>query len=124
MLETFIIANRTEPNDAQTILGRSLASSRCDIDVKRGQITFEVEGCYAMFCFMNERVVSPNSSQSDAFALFPEIDMEDGLDCQDPSDFDWMSTEDPNQGYMKVKFAASTPPSIPKVEAQLLMSLL
>ena len=52
-----------------------------------------------MLCFfMDERVVSPNSSQSDAFLLSLEIDMEDGLDYQDPPDFDWISTEDLDQG--------------------------
>jgi len=36
---------------------------------------FEGEGSYAMFCFMDERVVSPNYSQLDAFSLSPEIDI-------------------------------------------------
>ena len=30
---------------------------------------------------------------------------------------DWISIEDPDNGYVKVKFAAPTPPSIPEVEA-------
>jgi len=41
--------------------------------------------------------------------------MEDGLDCQGPFDFNWISTEDSGQGYAKVEFSAPTPPS--KVEA-------
>jgi len=43
--------------------------------------------------------------------------MEDDWGCPDPSDFDWVSTEDSDQGYVKVEFAAPTPPSIPKGEA-------
>ena len=38
------------------------------------------------------------------------------MNFQDPPDFDWISTEDPNQGYVKVAFAAHMPRSIPKVE--------
>jgi len=62
-------------------------------------------------------VISPNSSLSDAFLLSPETDIEDGLNCKDPSDFDWISNEDSDQGYVEVEFAAPTPPSVPKVEA-------
>ena len=46
-----------------------------------------------------------------------KIEMEDGLNCHEPSDFDWFSTEDPDQGYVKVEFATPTPPSIAKVGA-------
>jgi len=42
--------------------------------------------------------------------------MEDDWGCPDPSDFDWLSTKDPDQGYVKMEFAAPTPPSIPEVE--------
>ena len=45
-----------------------------------------------------------------------EIEMEYYCDCPDPSDFDWISTRDPDQGYVKVKFAIPTPSSIPKVK--------
>jgi len=62
-------------------------------------------------------VVSPSFSSSDAFPLSPETDMADALNCQDPPNFDWISTKDPDQGYVKVEFAAPTPPSIPKVKA-------
>ena len=43
--------------------------------------------------------------------------MEDGWSCLDPSWSDWISTEDPDQGYVKVEFAAPMPPTIPEVEA-------
>jgi len=43
--------------------------------------------------------------------------MEDSFGCQDPSNFDWISTKYLDQGYVKVKFVAPTPPSIPKVKA-------
>jgi len=70
-----------------------------------------------MFCHMEEKVVSPNSSILDVFPPLPENGMEDILNCEDPSDFDWISTEYPNQRYVKVEFTAPMPPSIPKVEA-------
>jgi len=49
-----------------------------------------------MFYFMDEKVVSPNSSLSNALPLSPEIEMEDGLNCHNLSDFDWISTEYPD----------------------------
>ena len=61
MFEDFIIADITETDDAQIILNRPyLATSNCNIDVKVGHITFDVEGCYTMFCFMDEKVISLN----------------------------------------------------------------
>ena len=50
-LKDFIIADMTEADDAQIILGRPfLATPGCTIDVKGGQITFEVGVlCYALF---------------------------------------------------------------------------
>jgi len=43
VLKNFVIANITETDSAQIILGRSfLATSRCATDVKQGQIIFEV----------------------------------------------------------------------------------
>jgi len=65
---------------------------------------------------MDEQINSPNSFPSDVLPLAPEIKMEDGWSCPDPCDFDWISTEDPDQGYVKVKAAAPTPPSIADVE--------
>jgi len=118
VLENFIIADMTKTNAAQIILGRPfLATLGCNINVKKGWLTFEVEGCYAMFYFMDEIVVSPNSSQSDAFPLSPEIYMEDVLNCQDSPEFDWISTKDLDQGYIKIEFTTPTPPSVPEVEA-------
>jgi len=43
--------------------------------------------------------------------------MEDILNFEDPFDFDWISSEDPDQRYVKVEFATHMSPSIPKVEA-------
>jgi len=63
ILEDFIIANTTETDEAQIILGRPfLAILGYNIDVKRGRLTFKVGGCYAMVYFMDERVASPISS--------------------------------------------------------------
>ena len=116
-LEDFIISNMTKIDDAQIILGRPfLATSDCNIDVKKGRITFEVEGCHAMLCFIDKRVVYPNSSQSNAFPPSPEFNMEDILNWQDTPDFDWISIEDPDQGYVKMELAAPRLPNIPKVE--------
>ena len=51
VLEDFIIVDMLETDDAQIILGRPfMATTDCHIDVKRGQITFELQECYAMFC--------------------------------------------------------------------------
>ena len=50
MLENFIVADMTENDDAQIILNRPfLATAGCHIDIKRGRITFEVQGSYTMF---------------------------------------------------------------------------
>jgi len=101
VLEDFIIINMPEIDDAQIILGRPiLATAGCHIDVRKGRITFKVEGHYAVFCHMNEKVVSPNSSVLDEFPPSSEIDMEDVLNCEKPPDFNWISHEDPNQKYV------------------------
>ena len=88
-MEDFIIADITETNDAQIILGRPfMAIVGCHIDVRKGWITFEVQEYYAMFCHMEEKVVSPNSYLLDEFRSSSEIDKEDVLSCQDPPDID------------------------------------
>ena len=61
---------------------------------------------------MNEKVVSPNSSLFDLFPLSLKIKIDDGGSYSDR-----ISSKDPDQGYVKVEFAAPTPPSIPEVEA-------
>ena len=43
--------------------------------------------------------------------------MEDVLNCEDLPDFDWISTEDPDQRCVKVEFTTPMPPNMPKVEA-------
>jgi len=48
-----------------------------------------------MCCHMEEKAVSPNSSLLDEFFPSPKFDIEDILNCQDPLDFDCISTEDP-----------------------------
>jgi len=89
VLEDFIIADITETDHAQIILGRPfMATAGFHIDVKRRRITFEVQGCYVVFCHMEEKTVSPNSSLLGEFPPSPGIDMEDILNCQDPPDFD------------------------------------
>ena len=68
MLEDFIIADMTETDDAQIILGRPfLATAGFHID---SQITFEVQMSNAMFCYMEEKAFPPHSSLSDAFPPF------------------------------------------------------
>ena len=96
-----------------------MAIASCHIEVRKGRIIFKIEGCYAVFYHMKEKVVSPNSYLLDDFSPSPEIYMEDVLNCEDPPDFDWISHEDPNQTYVKVQFVASMPPNIPKVEAHI-----
>ena len=78
-MEDFTIADMTEIDDAQIILGRPFMAAGCHIDVRRGRITFKVQGCYAMLCHMEEKVVSSNSSLLAAFPLSSEVDIEDVL---------------------------------------------
>ena len=86
------------------------------IYVRKGRITFEVEGCYAVFCHTKEDVVSPSSSLLDALPLSPEIDMEDVLNFEDPPDSYWIFYEDLDQRYVKVEFAAPMLPNMPEVK--------
>jgi len=97
VLEDFIIVDMPKTNDAQIILGRLiLATAACHVDVRKGWITFEVQGRFAVFCHMKEKVFSSNSSLLDEFSHSPEINIEDVLNCEDPPDFDWISTKDPD----------------------------
>ena len=41
--------------------------------------------------------------------------------AKDPPDSEWISYEDPNQGYVKVEFSTPMPPNKPEVEALFLM---
>ena len=95
VLEDFIVVDMPETNDAQIILGRPiLATASCHINVREGRISFEVEGRFAVFSHRKEDAISPHSSILDAFPLFPEHDMEDVLNDEDPSDSEWISYED------------------------------
>jgi len=86
-----------EIDDSQIILGCPiLATAGCPIDVRMEQITFEVEGCYAVFYRMKEDVVSPSSSLLDALPFSPDIDMDDALNSEDRPDSNWISYEDPD----------------------------
>jgi len=67
MLEDFIIVDMPKTDDAQIILSQPIfATASCHIDVRKGRITFELEGCYAMFYHTNEDMDSPSSSLLDA----------------------------------------------------------
>jgi len=70
-----------------------------------------------MFCFMDEKIVSPSPSLSYVLPLSAETEMENGWSCTDPFEFDWISTWDFDQGYVNMELAAPTPPSIPEVYA-------
>jgi len=59
-------------------------------------------GCYATFCFMKDKIASPYSILSDLAPLSLEIEIEDDWGCPNPSNFDRVLTEDPNQGYVKM----------------------
>jgi len=97
VLEDFVVVDMPKTDDTQIILGRLiLAPACCHIDVRKGRITFEVEGCYAVFCRIKKDVVSPSSSLFDSLPLSPEIDMEDILNYEDPPDSDWISHKDPD----------------------------
>ena len=62
-------------------------------------------------------MVSPHSSMLDALHLSPEIDIEDVWNCEDHPNSDWISFDDPDQGYVEVQLAAPVPPNKPKVQA-------
>ena len=101
-MEDFIIVDMTETNDAEIILGRPfMATTGCHISVRRGRITFKVKACNAIFCHMVEKVVSPNYSLLDPFPLSSKINREDVLHSQDSPDSDWISTGDPDEGYVR-----------------------
>ena len=97
-------------------VGQFLSTSGCHIVARKGQITFEAKGRYAMFCHTKEDVVFPCSSLLDALPLSPKSDIDDVLSCEDPLDSDQISYEDPNQWYVKVEFTAPIPPNTPKVK--------
>ena len=63
-----------------------------------------------------EDVVSPHFFILDALLLSPKYDMENVLYDEDPSNSEWISYEDPDQGYVRVEFSAPMPPSKPEVE--------
>jgi len=63
VLEDFIIVDMPEIDNAQIILGRPISAiASYHINVRKGHITFEVEGHYAVFCHMWSDMVSPSSS--------------------------------------------------------------
>jgi len=70
-----------------------------------------------VFSRKKEDMVSLKFSILDALPISPEIDMEDVWNCEDPPNSNWISYEDPDQGYVKVEFAAPMPPNKPEVEA-------
>jgi len=106
-----------ETNDAQIILGRPiLATASFYIDVRKAQITFEVDGHNLGLCDTKEDVVSPSSYLLDALPFSSEIDMENVLNCDDPPNFDWISYKDPDQRYVKVEFTTLMPPNMTEVE--------
>ena len=57
----------------------------CQVDVREGRVSFEVESCFAVFSY-KEDMVSPHSSILDALPLSPKIDMKDVLNCDNPPD--------------------------------------
>jgi len=71
-LKDFIIVDMTETDDIQIILGRPfMAVAGCHINVRKGRITFKVQGCYALFYHTEEKMVSSNSYLFDEFPPFP-----------------------------------------------------
>ena len=72
VLDDFIIVDMPKTAAAQIILGQPiLATAGCHIDVREGRVSFEVEGCFAVFSHRKEDVVSPHSSILDALPPFP-----------------------------------------------------
>jgi len=94
-----------------------LVTAGCHIDVREVWVSFEVEGCFAVFSHKKEDMVSRHSSILDALLLSLEINTDDVWNCEDPPDSDWISYEDPDQRYVKLEFAAPMPPNKPEVKA-------
>ena len=124
-MENFIIVDMPEIDDAQIILAQLiLATTVCHIDVRKGWITFEVEERYVVFCHTKEKVFSPSSSLLDALPLFPEIDMEDVLNCEDPLYSDWISYKDPTKGMLRWSLLLLCHLTRPRLRSMYLTSLL
>jgi len=70
-----------------------------------------------VFSHRQEDVVSPHSSILDALPLFPEHDMKDMLQDEDPPDSEWISYKDPDKEYVTVEFSTPMPPNKPEVKA-------
>ena len=118
MLKDFIIVDMPETDDAQIILGRPiLVTAGYHIVVGERRFSFEVEGRFDVFSHPKKDMVSPHYSILDALPLSHEYDMEDGLHNEDPPYSEWISYEDPDQGYVRVEFSAPMPPNKPEVEA-------
>jgi len=70
VFDDFIIVDIPETDDAQIILRQPILTiASCHIDVRKRRIIFEIEGRYAVFYHMKEKVVSPNSSLLMIFPL-------------------------------------------------------
>ena len=63
-----------------------MAITGCHIDVRKGHFSFEAEGRFVVYNHRKEDAVSPHSSILDALPLFPEYDVEDVLNDEDPPD--------------------------------------
>jgi len=75
-------------DDAKIIVGQPLlATAGCQIDVRKGRITFGVKWRYAVISHIKEKEVSPNSSLLHEFPSSPEIDIQDVLNYEDPPIF-------------------------------------
>ena len=93
-----------------------MATAGYHIDVREGCISFKVKGRFAVFSHRKGDAVSPHSSILNALPLSPEYDIEDVLYNEDPSYFERISYEDPDQGYVRVEFSTPMPPNKPEVE--------
>jgi len=97
VLEDFNEANIPKTDDAQIILGGSiLATVHGHINVRKGRISFEVEGIFVVFSHRKGDAVSRHSSILDALPLSLEYDMEDVLNDEDPPDSEWTFDDDPD----------------------------
>jgi len=113
VLSDFIIVDMAGDVYTQIIPGRPfLAISGCKIDVKGGQLTFDVGNHHVEFSFFENRIVSPASFVFDEMPISHEIEMDDVWCCTNPYMFDWVSIEGPDLDYAKVEFATPIPPSI------------
>jgi len=90
VLNDFIIVDMAGEAYTKIVLGRPfLATFGCKINVKGGQLTFDVGTCDIKFNFCEDQIATPALFLSDEVPNSHEIEMDDVWCYIDPTMFDW-----------------------------------